>query len=98
MENFDIIFAKIYIVDSAKILNSIVDYLKEHAKINHINVFRAVCDYAKRDHQSPGGIFECNITLEFYDVREKVEPALKHLSHMVRREHLLYWGAKYVQK
>lgn len=93
MDKGDVIFVKIYIVDSPNLLNSIVDYIKNQAKIYNVNVFRAVCDYNKNE-RSLSGVFECNVTIEFYDVKEKVEPALKSLSQMVKRGSVMYWNAK----
>src|SRR3990167_3651700 len=97
MKMVNVIFVKIYITESSKMLNTIVSYLKNDAKIRGISVFRAISGFGdKRDHIASlvDLSLDLPLSIEFFDSKEKVEPALEYLSSIIKHKHIVFWDAK----
>lgn len=97
MKTTDVIFVKIYITESSHILNSIVNYLQNEAKIRGLSVFRAISGFGDSGNHNASLVdFSLNLPLviEFFDSKDKIQPALEHLSSMVKYEHIVFWEAK----
>jgi PII-like signaling protein len=97
MKTSNVIIARVYIRESAKLLNEIVNYLKTDAKIRGVSVFRAVGGYGDTGEHTAFFIdlsLNLPIVIEFFDCKEKIEPALEHLSQKLKPEHIVFWEAK----
>ena len=98
MKTIDVLIVRIYITESSKLLNRIVDYLKNDAKIRGISVFRAISGYGETgDHTSSllDLSLDLPLTLEFFDHdKDKIEEAINHLGTIVKPEHIVFWEAK----
>ena len=97
MKTVDVIFVKIYITESSHTLNTIVNYLKNEAKIRGISVFRAISGFGVTGNHTASLIdlsLDLPLSIEFFDNEEKIKPALEHLSSMIKHEHLIFWKAK----
>lgn len=99
MKTTDVIIVRIYIKESSHLLDKIIRYLNEEAGIQGFSVFRAISGHgATGDHQSSWMDLSLDLPLviEFFDVKNKIEPALAHLSQFVKQEHIVFWNAKEV--
>ena len=97
MKTADVIFVKIYITESSHMLNKIVSYLKKEAKIRGISVFRAISGFGDTGKHTASLIdlsLDLPLSIEFFDSKDKIEPALVHLSGMIKPEHIVFWEAK----
>lgn len=97
MKTVDVLFVKIYITESSHMLNSIVKYLKNEAKIRGISVFRAISGFGDTGNHTTSLIdlsVDLPLTIEFFDHKDKIEPALEHLSGIIKHEHIVFWAAK----
>lgn len=97
MSNNEIVFVRVYITESSHTLNKIVSYLKTDAKIRGVSVFRAISGFGKSgDHTSAfmDLALDLPLVIEFFDSKNKIEPALTHLSSIVKPEHIVFWDAK----
>jgi PII-like signaling protein len=97
MKTVNVIFVKIYITESSHLLNTIVNYLKNEAKIRGISVFRAISGFGDTGNHTTSLIdlsLNLPLSIEFFDTKDKVEPALEHLSSIVKHEHIVFWEAK----
>jgi len=97
MKTIDVIFVRIYITESSHILKTIVNYLKNEAKIRGISVFRAISGFGDTGNHTASLIdlsLELPLSIEFFDSKDKIEPALEHLSGIIKHEHIVFWGAK----
>ena len=78
-------------------LNTIVNYLKNEAKIRGISVFRAISGFGETGNHTASLLdlsLDLPLSIEFFDSKEKVEPALEHLSSIIKHEHIVFWEAK----
>lgn len=98
MKTVDVIFVKIYITESSHLLNTLVNYLKKEANIRGISVFRAISGFGDTGVNHTASLIDLSLdlplTIEFFDSKDKIEPALEHLSSMIKHEHIVYWPAK----
>lgn len=97
MKTVDVIFVKIYITESSHMLNTIVSYLKNEAKIRGISVFRAISGFGDTGNHTASLIdlsLDLPLSIEFFDSQDKIEPALEHLSGIIKHEHIIFWKAK----
>ncbi|OGT44665.1 MAG: hypothetical protein A3E82_03675 [Gammaproteobacteria bacterium RIFCSPHIGHO2_12_FULL_38_11] len=97
MKTVEVIFVKIYITESSHMLNTIIKYLKNDAKIRGISVFRAISGFGDTGNHTASLIdlsLDLPLSIEFFDSKEKIEPALEHLSGIIKYEHIVFWEAK----
>ncbi len=99
MKSIDVVFVRIYITESSHQLNTIVNYLKQEANIRGISVFRAISGFGETGNHTASLLdlsLDLPLAIEFFDTNDKVEPALTHLSSVVKHEHIVYWNANAV--
>lgn len=97
MKTVDVLFVKIYITESSHMLNTIVNYLKNEAKIRGVSVFRAISGFGETGNHTASLIdlsLDLPLSIEFFDSKEKIGPALEHLSGVIKHEHIVFWEAK----
>ena len=97
MKTIDVIFVKIYITESSHTLNTIVSYLKSEAKIRGISVFRAISGFGDTGNHTTSLVdlsLDLPLSIEFFDSKDKIDPALEHLSSIIKHEHIVFWEAK----
>lgn len=97
MKVSDIVMVRVYITESSHLLNTIVDYLKNEAKIRGVSVFRAISGFGETgDHTTSLLDLSLNLPLaiEFFDSENKIEPALNYLNSIIKHEHIIFWNAK----
>lgn len=97
MKVIDIVMVRVYITESSHLLNKIVDYLKNEAKIRGVSVFRAISGFGETgDHATSLLDLSLNLPLaiEFFDSKNKIEPALEYLNSLIKHEHIIFWDAK----
>lgn len=78
-------------------LNTIVNYLKNEAKIRGISVFRAISGFGETGNHTASLVdlsLDLPLSIEFFDSQDKIEPALEHLSGIIKHEHIVFWKAK----
>ena len=93
MKTVEVIFVKIYITESSHMLNTIIKYLKNDAKIRGISVFRAISGFGDTGNHTASLIdlsLDLPLSIEFFDSKEKIEPALEHLSGIIKYEHIVF--------
>ncbi len=97
MKTMEVIFVRIYITESSHLLNTIINYLKNEAKIRGISVFRAISGFGDTGNHSASLVdlsLDLPLSLEFFDSKDKIEPALEHLSSIIKHAHIVFWEAK----
>lgn len=97
MKTIDVLVVRIYLMESENLLNKVVSYLKDDAKIRGMSVFRALRGFGETGTHSATMLdlsLSLPITIEFFDTKDKVEPALAHLSQTIKPEHVVFWEAK----
>jgi uncharacterized protein len=97
MKTVNVIIVRIYITESSHLLSQILTYLKKETFIRGVSVFRAISGFGDTgEHASSLIDLSLNLPLviEFFDSKDKIEPALAHLNAMVKPEHIVFWSAK----
>lgn len=97
MKPVDVLMVRIYITESSHLLNKIIDYLKQEAKIRGISVFRAISGFGESGSHTSSLVdlsLDLPLTIEFFDDKSKIEKALEHLTSIVKPEHIIWWEAK----
>lgn len=97
MKTCKVVFVRIYITESSHLLNKIVPYLKNEAKIRGVSVFRAVSGYGETGNHSASLLdlsLDLPLAIEFFDHEDKVKPVLEYLRTAVKPEHVVFWHAE----
>jgi hypothetical protein len=97
MKTVNVIFVRIYITESSHMLDTIVNYLKKEAKMRGISVFRAISGFGDTGNHVASLVdlsLDLPLSIEFFDSKDKIEPALEHLSSIINPEHIVFWEAK----
>lgn len=93
----EVIIVRVYISESAHLLNNILDYLKKEASIQGVSVFRAISGFGKTGEHTSSFIslsIDLPLVIEFFDTKNKIQPALEHLNTLIKPEHIIFWEAK----
>ena len=83
-------------MESSHLLKGIVGYLKKEAGIRGVSVFRAIDGFGDTGSHGVSLLdfsLDLPLAIEFFDTKEKIDPALDHLSQMVKPEHIVFWNA-----
>lgn len=97
MKTVDVIFVRVYVTESSHMLAAIVSYLKNEAKIRGISVFRAISGFGDTGNHTASLVdlsLDLPLSIEFFDSKDKIEPALAHLNSIIKHEHIVFWEAK----
>lgn len=97
MNTLEVIFVRVYIMESSHLLNKILEYLQQEVKIRGVSVFRAIKGFGEENTHSSSFIdlsLDLPLAIEFFDVPDKVNPALEHLYSFIKPEHIVFWDAK----
>lgn len=84
-------------MESSSVLKTILDYLKNDARIRGVSVFRAISGFGETGNHSASFVdlsLNLPLVLEFFDSKDKVEPTLEYLSGIIKHEHIVFWPAK----
>lgn len=97
MKTIDVTIVRIYVMESSNLLSTIIHYLKTEAKIRGISVFRAISGFGETGNHSVSLVdlsLDLPLVIEFFDSKDKIQPALDHLSKIIKQEHIIFWDAK----
>lgn len=100
MNTIDVTVVRVYITESSHMLNKIVDYLESEALVRGVSVFRAISGFGATGAHAASFLdlsLDLPLAIEFFDTKDKIEPALAHLCDMVKPEHIVFWDAKTVE-
>lgn len=99
MKTTKVLVVRIYITESSHLLESIMNYLKNEAKLRGVTVFRAISGFGETGEQTASFMalsLDLPLAIDFFDIPSKVEPALEHLSKVIKPEHMIFWEASAV--
>jgi PII-like signaling protein len=98
MKTVDVVMVRIYVTEKSHLMNKVVNYLKGEAKIRGISVFRAVGGFGESGDHTASLIdlsLDLPLAIEFFDDdKNKIDNALKHLTTIIKPEHIVMWDAK----
>jgi PII-like signaling protein len=97
MKFVSVTMVRIYITESSKLLNPILNYLVKTVKIRGVSVFRAIKGIGETGEHSSTLLdlsLDLPLTIEFFDEESKIETAIEYLSTIVKPEHIVCWEAQ----
>lgn len=96
MNTTRIIMVRIYTTESSHLLKTIVTYLKNEAGIRGVTVHRGISGFGETGEHSSSLLdlsLDLPLVIEFFDSKEKIEPALTHLDEIIKAKHIVFWEA-----
>lgn len=96
MKTNKVIVARIYIMESSHLLEKILDYLRNEAKLRGVSVFRAISGFGEHGEHNVSLMalsLDLPLAIDFFDIPSKMEPALEYLNTLIKPEHLIFWEA-----
>ncbi|VEB33962.1 Uncharacterized ACR, COG1993 [Legionella sainthelensi] len=93
----EITVVRIYTLERAENIPSILNYLQNEAKIRGISVFRAISGLGETNVQNGSFLeipFSLPIIIEFFDEHSKITVALEYLTKIIKKEHLIFFPAR----
>lgn len=96
MKTVEVVVARVYITESSHLLKTIIDYLKNKAGIRGVSVFRAVSGFGETGEHTTSWVdlaLDLPLVIEFFDSKQKIDPALDYLSTLIKPEHIVFWNA-----
>lgn len=97
MKTNPVIFVRVYFTESSHLLKTISADLTQKFNIRGLSVFRATSGFGETgEHTSSLLDFSLDlpVVIEFFDQKEKIEPALDYLDTLIKKEHIVFWPAK----
>ena len=97
MKEVNVVIVRVYITEASRLLDSVVSYLKDKAKIRGVTVFRAITGYGDTKTLHTASLVDLSLDLplviEFFDDKEKIMPAIQYLNSILKPEHIVFWNA-----
>ncbi len=93
----EITVVRIYTLERAENIPSILNYLQNEAKIRGISVFRAISGFGETNVHNGSFLeipFSLPIIIEFFDEHAKITVALEYLTKIIKKEHLIFFPAR----
>lgn len=97
MKTKPVIFVRIYFTESSHLLKTITNDLTQKFNIRGLSVFRATTGYGETGEHTTSLLdfsLDLPLVIEFFDQKEKIEPALEYLDTLIKKEHIVFWPAK----
>lgn len=97
MKTNDVVMVRVYVTESANLLNKIIDYLQDEAKVGGVSVFRAISGFGDSGVHVASLVdlsLDLPLAIEFFDSKDKIEPVLNYLNKLIKAEHIVFWNAK----
>ena len=96
MNTVKVKMVRVYLTQTKKNTDKIIDHLKKEIKIRGVTLFRAVSGYGDSGEHSASFIdisMDLPMVIEFFDDENKVNLALDYLATLVKAEHIVCWDA-----
>ncbi len=97
MSTTEVTVVRIYLTEGEGQLKNLIKRLHDWEKLRGLTVFRGISGYG--DSGKIHGIelldlsLNLPLVLEFFDIPEKVEKTIEHLSDCIKPGHMLTWNA-----
>ena len=94
MKTREIVYVRIYITESSHLLNKVVDYLHDEAKVRGVTVLRGISGFGETGKHSSSLLalsLDLPLVIEFFDDKHKIDPVIDYLSNIIKPEHIVFW-------
>jgi len=91
-------FVRVYLTEGDKQLKSMLACLHDEEKVLGVSVFRAISGFGRSGVVHSGSLLDLSlnlpVTVEFFDVPERIEIILKHFEGRFDSGHIVRWQAE----
>ncbi len=97
MNIIEVTVVRVYISEKSKLFTPVIKYLRDTAKVRGFSVFRAIQGHGETGDLTASLVvlsLDLPLAIEFFDEDQKTTTAIKHLSTMIKPEHIIWWSAK----
>lgn len=91
---------RIYVMESSHLLESILDYAHNVAKLRGVSVFRAISGFGESGEKTASFMalsMDLPLCIEFFDLPSNIEAALSHFSTLIKPKHMIVWEAEVIE-
>lgn len=99
MKMIKVKIARIYVMESSHLLETILDYVQNEVKLRGLSVFRAISGFGESGEKSASFMalsMDLPLCIEFFDSPSRIDTAVIHLSTIVKPKHIVVWDAEVV--
>jgi len=97
MNQLDVVFVRVYLTEGEGRLEEVLRCLHDEEKVQGVTVFRGICGFGKSGEVHSSSLLDMSLDLplviEFFDVPEKVDNILGHITRKVEPGHIVSWPA-----
>ncbi len=94
----EVTIVRIYLSEEKAHLEQLLRRLHDWEKIRGVTVFRGISGYGESGEIHTGRLLDVSLNLpvvvEFYDLPEKIDEVLEHLSSTIDPAHMVCWSAE----
>ncbi|HHJ15556.1 MAG TPA: DUF190 domain-containing protein [Gammaproteobacteria bacterium] len=91
-------FVRVYLTEANHTLEPLLKRLHDREKVRGVTVFRAVTGFGGSGVVHTASLVDLSldlpVTVEFFDLPDKVDAILEHLSDIVDTGHIVRWQAQ----
>jgi PII-like signaling protein len=91
----EMVMVRVYILEAEKLVQPILSYLHDTAKVRGVTVFRGITGFGKSGQAHSSGLLDLSLNLpvaiEFFDEQSRIDEIIKYLQSIVEAGHITYW-------
>ncbi len=91
-------FVRVYLTEADRTLEPLLKRLHDQEKVRGVSVFRAMSGFGGSGVVHTATLVDLSldlpVTVEFFDLPEKVDAILEHVSDLVDAGHIVRWQAE----
>jgi len=89
---------RLYLTEGEAQLETLLKRMRDWEKVRGLTVFRGIAGFGPSGELHESKFIDLGmdlpIVVEFFDVADKVEQILEHLSSIVKKDHMVWWHAQ----
>jgi uncharacterized protein len=98
MTTLNVTFVRIYLTEAEGMMERLVKQLHDQEKVRGVTVFRGISGFGKSGKMHASSLLDMSLDLpvviEFFDIPDKVEPIIEHISDLLEPGHIVSWPAQ----
>jgi len=95
MNKLDVVLVRIYLTEGEGRMEGLLQRLHDEEKVKGVTVFRGISGFGKSGRLHSSSLLDMSLDLplviEFFDVPQKVDKILEHLSKDIEPGHIVSW-------
>ena len=97
MNDTEVWVARVYLHEAKSQMEDLLEYLHDENKVRGVTVYRGITGFGSSGKYHSSNLIDMSLdlplTIEFFDVPEKVKTIIKELNKRIKPGHIVYWPA-----